>query len=332
MRKKLWAWARVLGALAILVVLFTQLGSEAFVDGVRAVDRGAIIAALSIGFFTTVSSAWRWSLVTRRLGVRIPLWQAVAAYYRALLLNAALPGGVLGDVHRAVRHGRDAGDVGGGVRAVVLERAAGQVMLVTAGVAVLFSQPSILPAGTHDTLTLIGLGILLLALLLLTLAPRAARRWVRSESRWRRAVATAITDARYGLLARDTWPGVLLASVAALFGHVGLFVVAARVAGSPAPLLQLIPLLLLGLLAMGLPVSVGGWGPREGVCALAFAGAGLGATAGVKVAVVYGVLAIVAALPGIVVLILGRRRSDDAGEVVLEEHVLAEREPADRHG
>ena len=53
---------------------------------------------------TTVLSAWRWCLVARApraAGCRCR--PAVADYYRALFLNAALPGGVLGDVHRAVR-------------------------------------------------------------------------------------------------------------------------------------------------------------------------------------------------------------------------------------
>ena len=40
------------------------------------------------------------------LGVEVPLRDAVAAYYRSQFLNATLPGGVVGDVHRAVRHGR----------------------------------------------------------------------------------------------------------------------------------------------------------------------------------------------------------------------------------
>ncbi|BFO17289.1 hypothetical protein SHKM778_36770 [Streptomyces sp. KM77-8] len=48
------------------------------------------------------------------VGIRLPFGAAVADYYRALFLNAALPGGVLGDVHRAVRHGQSAGDMGRG--------------------------------------------------------------------------------------------------------------------------------------------------------------------------------------------------------------------------
>ena len=36
---------------------------------------------------------------------------AVAAYYRSQFLNLTLPGGVAGDVHRAVRHGREIGRI-----------------------------------------------------------------------------------------------------------------------------------------------------------------------------------------------------------------------------
>ena len=51
----------------------------------------------------------------------------------------------------------------------------------------------------------------------------------------------------------------------------------------------MLPLALLVLLAAALP-NVGGWGPREGVTAWAFAAAGLGASLGVATAVVYGVM------------------------------------------
>ena len=56
------------------------------------------------------------------LGVELSLPAAVAAYYRSMFLNVTLPGGVLGDVHRAVSHGRDVSDVGRAVRSVVWER------------------------------------------------------------------------------------------------------------------------------------------------------------------------------------------------------------------
>ena len=65
----------------------------------------------------------------------------------------------------------------------------------------------------------------------------------------------------------------------------------------------MLPLALLVLLAAALP-NVGGWGPREGVTAWAFAAAGLGASLGVATAVVYGVMVLFASLPGAAVLVV----------------------------
>ena len=66
----------------------------------------------------------------------------MAAYYRSLFLNVTVPGGVVGDVHRGISHGRDTRDVGRGLRAVAWERAAGQVVQVVISVAVLLVVPS----------------------------------------------------------------------------------------------------------------------------------------------------------------------------------------------
>jgi hypothetical protein len=111
-------------------------------------------------------------------------------------------------------------------------------------------------------------------------------------------------DVRDGLL--RSWPGVLVASLLAVTGHVATFLVAARAAGVTAPVTVLLPLALLVLVAMGIPANVAGWGPREGVAAWVFGAAGLGAGAGVTTAVVYGVMVLVASLPGVLVLLAGR--------------------------
>ncbi|GAA1067036.1 hypothetical protein GCM10009574_046530 [Streptomyces asiaticus] len=318
---------------AILGVVLWRLGTGAFVDGLRTIDGPTLLAAVGLGLLTTVFSAWRWCLVARGLRIRLPLGPAVADYYRALFLNAALPGGVLGDVHRAVRHGRDAGDVGRGVRAVVLERVAGQVVLIAVGVAILLAHPSL---ALEHTGRLIGgpaaawaLAAVCVLALLAVVAVRRRRRAAPVAGRRRGAVRGALLEARRGLLARGSWPGVVISSVVVLAGHLTTFVLAARVAGSDAPLTELVPLMVLALIAMALPLNVGGWGPREGVTAWAFGAAGLGASQGLTVAVVYGVLTFAASLPGVVVLAVqgyGRLRGR---QVEFEEGVLAEGVAAD---
>lgn len=313
----------MLAGAAILATMVCWQGG-AFLEGLRGIDGPTLLAALGLGLFTTVFSAWRWCLVARGLKIRIPLVRAVADYYRALFLNAALPGGVLGDVHRAVRHGRSAGDVGRCVRAVVLERTAGQVVLFAVGVTLLITQPSLPLGETGHLLATPGAAAALAVAGGLAIVCAVRLRGKPGTSRWRRAVRGTLAEARLGLLARGTWPGVLISSVAVLAGHLALFLLAARAAGSTAPTAELLPLMVLALLAMALPLNVGGWGPREGVTAWAFGAAGLGAAQGLTVAVVYGLLAFAASLPGLGVLVTQWFTGTRRPQVEFEESVLAE--------
>ncbi len=303
MMRRRWPLLRVLVGVGILAALVARLGTDAFVDGLRAIGTGSVLAALGIGLLTTVFSAWRWCLVARGLGLRLPLAVAVADCYRALFLNSVLPAGVLGDVHRAVIHGRKAGDLGRGVHAVVLERVAGQVVVMVVGVGVLLAQPTLLAAAVGDLVPGRGVTVGTVAVLVPVIALGAAAVRNGRASRIRDALRTGLADARAGVLSRGTWPGVVLLSVATLAGYLTLFVVAARAAGSQATLGELLPLLVLALLAMGLPFNIGGWGPREAVSTVAFAAAGFGATQGLTAAVVYGVLSLIACLPGAGVLL-----------------------------
>ncbi|KOV92722.1 membrane protein [Streptomyces sp. NRRL B-1140] len=284
--------------IAILGVLFWRLGTGVFLDGLRRIDGMSLLLALGIGLVTTVCSAWRWAIVARGLRIRLPFGPAVADYYRALFLNAALPGGVLGDVHRAVRHGQSEGNLRRGVKAVVLERTAGQLALFAAGAVVLLTMPSPVLTQARNiaplaALTALGALAVVLALRMNRAAPSPRGRKLRAF----------LAEAREGLLSRRNGPGVVVSSVVVLAGYVAMFVLAARVAGTAASVAVLLPLAVLALLAMGLPLNVGGWGPREGVTAWAFGAAGLGAGRGLAVAVVYGVLSLVASLPGLIVLV-----------------------------
>jgi hypothetical protein len=247
-------WLRVLGGAAILAVVVWRVGPAPFADAVRAAGPAALAAALAITAVTTVCCAWRWRLLAGGLGVEVPLREAVAAYYRSQFLNATLPGGVVGDVHRAVRHG---------ALGVVADRGTGQAVQVVAAGGVLLLGP----------------------------AP------------WASAVLGVVV-----VVALVRWPAVVATSLVAAAGHVVVFLVAARAAGTAASLADLLPLALLVMLAAAIPLNVAGWGPREGVAAWAFAAAGLGAGQGTTVAVLYGVLALVATLPGGVLLTRGAAR------------------------
>ena len=276
-------WSARVGAAATLAFLVWHVGTGPFLDGLHAVDGAALAAASGLALLTTVCCAWRWRIVARGLGVELSLGTAVAAYYRSIFLNVALPGGVVGDVHRGISHG---------LRAVAWERSAGQVVQVVITVVVLLALPSPV-RGLVPYIVLVALAVAVALVLAARVLPRLR--------------SAASRDLRDGLLPGRAWPVIALASALVVAGHAVTFMIAAHTAGATAPLSQMLPLALLAMLAAALP-NVGGWGPREGVTAWAFATAGLGASLGVATAVVYGVMVFVASLPGGAVLLLAWAR------------------------
>ena len=86
------------------------------------------------------------------LGDPLALPGATAAYYRSQFLNATLPCGVLGDVDRALRHRNGPGGLGRAARAVVWERAAGQVVQAVVALVVLL----VLPSPVHAAMTVVA--------------------------------------------------------------------------------------------------------------------------------------------------------------------------------
>jgi uncharacterized membrane protein YbhN (UPF0104 family) len=287
-------WGRVIGAVLILAVLIWRLGTGPFLQGLRMVDGGALAAASGITLLTTLCCAWRWKTVACGFGVGVPFSAAVTAYYRSQFLNVTLPGGVVGDIHRGVSHGRDVRDIGRALRAVVLERFAGQIVQVLLTLVVLLA----LPSPVQSSMPLVAVAVFA-AMLGIVLVARARPGTARSA--WARLRRAAAGNIQGGLLARRAWLGIALASALVVAGHAITFLIAAQTAGTTASPSQMLPIALLAMMAMVLP-SAGGWGPREGVTAWAFGAAGLGAGRGVTTGVVYGIMVLFASLPGAAVL------------------------------
>jgi uncharacterized membrane protein YbhN (UPF0104 family) len=285
---------RLAAAVTVLWLLWRHVGTAPFKDGLRAVTWPAVVAAVTLTALTTVCSAWRWRVAAQALGMGIGLPAAVRSYYRSLFLNSVLIGGVLGDVHRAVTHGRRSGDVVLGLRAVAWERLCGQVIQAVVTVVVLLT----LPSPVRPALPYVLAGVAGVAGAVGCAALVARHNNPRGRSRLIRAARAVADDLRHGMLAPHVWPQLVLASVLVVAGHTATFVIAARVVGGTAPLGELLVLLMVIQTATVIPLSIGGWGLREGVAAWAFAAAGFGAATGITIVTLYAVLMLIAVAPG----------------------------------
>ena len=294
-----WRWVRPVTGAVILLVVLGQVGGQPFRDGLRALDTRAVLIGAVIALATTSCAAWRWRLVASRLGAGLSMSAAIASYYRSTFLNLVLPGGVLGDVDRGVQHGREVEDVRLALRTVAWERTAGQVVLATLAVVAALLSPFAAPA------TVLTVAAVAVTALVVGLTVRTARRG--GAGPLVGVADVAVSDART-LLSAPVSAGLLVSSLAAVAGHVATFAVAARAVGVDLPARELVPVAVLVLLVAAVPLSLAGWGPREGAAAWVFSAVGAQASEGLAVSVAYGIIVLIGALPGLVVLLLGRVR------------------------
>ncbi|MEP3676689.1 lysylphosphatidylglycerol synthase transmembrane domain-containing protein [Sulfitobacter sp.] len=273
----------VIGSLCVLGVLFWWADAQAVIAQLRGVCTGWVAAAVAALTGVTALMAKRWQMLARSFDIEIDYRRALGEYYLSQMVNFVLPGGVAGDVTRAVRLRQNTTLVRA-AQSVMADRILGQgVMFVLLGGALTVAL--LWPGGLNW--------------------PKAA---------WAGIGFGALAVVILGFVARgDHGTGRFLLEVGRLFGQMRLcilslviagllifsFYACARAAGTdipPAGWLTVIPLV---LSAMLIPLSVGGWGWREGAAAALFPLIGAPVAAGIATGIVYGAAMMLAALPGL---------------------------------
>ena len=307
MTRRIWlASLEAACAAALIYYLVLTFGTAPFAAGAEALTVPSIAAALVLGLIGTAAQAQRWRLVSSGFGMHLPQGGALAQCYEASFLNSVLPGGLAGDAIRTARQ-RSAHRSSwlNSIGSVLGERLAGTVVVLLAAAAALL---------TAD---------------------------------WRLAGAVA---AGAVLVIVAAWPSLRRLpgrTVVAVWGlsvlgwasYASLFAVSAALTAPRVEVADVVVLAAVCLAGMSIPLSLGGWGPREGVAALAFIMVGYPGALGLEVSVGYGLLALVSVLPGAALLlvlavrgVLGDRGGNGGREIELGADVPAKFEAPYRSG
>jgi uncharacterized membrane protein YbhN (UPF0104 family) len=291
---------------ALLLALVWWLDVETLAARFAQLRVSWALLALAISVPQMALLAYRWQLTARRLGLDMTLGRALREYYLGCFINQILPGGWLGDASRAWRQAR-AGSrgragpeakMGPSVRAVILERASGQIFMTAVAVISLLTLPITFGTSRPAALLLGAIG-LVGALLVWAM--------VSGHLPGGSALATLGRDARTALFERDVVATQLVTSALVTSSYIGMYVVSARALGVETPLGTLVPLVAPVLFSMLIPVTVAGWGVREATAAGLWSAVGLTPEDGVAISAAYGLVVLVSTLPGAVVLLTSRR-------------------------
>lgn len=283
--RRWWITAGRFGVSAILLWLVARwLDVPTVLARLSDMRPGWVLLGLAISLLQVVTLAWRWRYTAARLGIELPLRDAVAEYYLGILLNQLLPGGVVGDVSRAVRHARTEVPTGPAVRGVVLERASAQVVMMTVAIVSILTLP-----GAAWVAGAFAAGAVAVAYSFGRLSTDnvVGRLWA---------------DARTAVLARNAWLAQVASAVLVVASYIVVFIVAARAIGMETPTLTMLPLVAPVLQTMLIPVSVAGWGVREATAAALWGYMGLTPENGAAISVAYGLLVLISSAPGLLVL------------------------------
>lgn len=274
---------RLLASLAALGVVVWLVDPASLGPHLRSADMRWMALAVAVLGAQVLASALRWQVTAQALGVRLPTLWAICEYHLSVLGNTVLPGGVVGDVGRVARM-RQHGGWRLAVGSVVIERLAGQVALAFA--ALLGVGWWALTQWGAAAVPVIASGALVGCALVW-----GGVRWLPDAVR--RAVAAAWFAPQF-VLRQLGYTAVIVSC------NLGGVWAAAQAVGVQLDLGAALFVIPLTLLAMLLPVSVNGWGLREGVALVLWPIVGVAGPQAVAASISFGLAALGAALLAII--------------------------------
>lgn len=286
--------------IALLLFVLRSIDPRESLATLRQADPGLLLLALLAQLASTALSAWRWQLVMQNLGFgQTPrfYWNS---YFKGMFFNQALPTSIGGDAVRIIDIARCGFRKRDALYGVAIDRLAGLGALLLLAFLAYLGNPALLPAEVSRPILL-----LMAAGLLGLLGLSWLKRWAWLERYPPLALLRAISlhvhrafsGKRLGLLGSS-----LLVPCFALLG----FLASGHALGLSFGLATYFAIVPPALIVSILPVSIAGWGVREGALVGLFSLIGANRSAVLMMSLLYGLMLIVVSLPGLLVFMRGR--------------------------
>ena len=288
----------------LLFIIFRSIHPEEVVDAVKAVSPVYLSAALLAQLACLSTAAYRWRLIVGRLGFTAPFTFYLRTYFKGAFFNQGLPTSIGGDGVRIYDCAQVTGSAEDAFFGVFIDRIIGLAGLLLLNIGALLLNHTLLPHHIYFPLLLILVALTGCLLLLFFL-----RKF------------SFFTVGKYlGFLGRlsESYFQVY-SSLPALTGQLGLSVLIHLFSmgtffslgqgvgldfSAQVYLVMVPPVILLTLL----PVSLAGWGLREGAMVAFFLLIGAEKFKVVTLSLLYGFTAALASLPGLVVWLSGKKQ------------------------
>lgn len=293
---------RVLVTLVIMALILRSVDLVALVDVLAQIDMSYLAVAVVLQFCSSALAALRWRMLMANLRFGMGTWFYLRSYFKGMFFNQGLPTSIGGDAIRVLDVASRGFRKRDALYAVTLDRVVGLFFLLVVPIlaGVFYSVP--LPPGLFVVTVLLGVGGLLGLIFALHL-----RRW---QWLWRqpRLSVVAVLSERLHTAFRKRKLRIVCASIVVHLLAAVCFYSTGKALGIELGLLPYLVLVPLALLFSVLPISIAGWGLREGAVMTLFSALGTDRAAAVAMSLLYGFILAVVSLPGLSEYLRDRRK------------------------
>lgn len=297
--------------LGLIWVVVRNVDMTDTLQRVRSISLGTGLGVIGLLLLLSLLCIFRWQVVMRQFGRGLGFPLTARLFFEGLFFNQALPSTVGGDGIRIYRAFRAGLSLSAAINSVVLDRILGltSLMLLAAVAQPLFYQrvDSLAARLTFSAVFLAAIGGIV-ALLLLAYLPERFHSW-----KVARGLVALSLAARQAFRTSSIFVPVTLLSIAGHLISVAVFYLLSVSLDLGVSFMDCLVMVPSVLLLATVPVSVAGWGLREGATVAAFGLLGVPAGGAAAASVLFGIGMALVALPGGVLWFLNADRG--TGEV-----------------
>ena len=278
--------------LGLFYALVMQIDLNATVGLMAATDWRSVLGIVGVMVLQVIVAVFRWYRIMISKGVQISVRRSARYFWLGLFFNQLLPSSIGGDAIRGYCLVRDGQSVGRATLSVLLDRIlgmAGLVVLIALAIPYamnLIKNPE-MQWGMMSALLVVIAGFI--AILFIDIFTRRFSSW-----RVMKGLTTLASDARQLLGSRQGLFSVLIHILSIVV--VGMLSSALSIKVDWIALTIIVPIT---TLLITIPLSIAGWGVREGVMVVGLGYVGIAPEEALALSILYGLLTLVVALPGV---------------------------------
>jgi uncharacterized protein (TIRG00374 family) len=290
----------------LLLLIIRSIDTREAALALSAVSPASMLAALLLQIASTLTASIRWYLIMTRIGFDQPIGFFLKSYFKGTFFNQGLPTSIGGDGLRILdcSRAREKGGAEDAFYGVFIDRIIGLAGLLLLNIGALAFNRDLLPANVYYPLLVILSGLsfgLVLLFFLRKFRFIVAGKYLgflgRLSERYFQVYSTPGSIAvQLGLS--------LLTHMLAMFS----FFMIGNTVGLNLPIEVYLVLVPPVILLTILPISLAGWGVREGAMVGFFLLIGADRTKVLTFSILYGLVALVASVPGLFVFLTRKNK------------------------